>query len=690
MDEYIGASSHIISAIMQTLGLYFQGKILQDLRPLIETMGALFFVVGLVGAIISIAIFGDYKRAIYFALAPCLFFLMLNTTMPAKETEVRFGKTVVTDAEGKQKEILNDFGDDVVEGEMLEVSWFFVQVDNLVTAVVHKLIDIIVNTDNQDQIMAVGREKMLSRVLEMQSLSPGFLQLLVTGLVGQCNESSILASTQGKLGDDAYIAKAESTLVNLNETIVKYLKQDKVNAAVTSATAHLNPSPASMMYGDNNMAPISCMAVWKMTLAAATVEVEENIQALREEIEDIHGSKNPGQQNAWQKALNQAINGITERANDEGGIDSFSDKDPLADERSVKRLTSLLIKNSVKRSSHAAMVAQIFTENPTEREVTGISVGWRATVDNIAETAKLAYFSSAIHYVQGFLLMILCMIFPFFCLFLLIPSKATSFLIWVSLWIWVKSWDLGFAMIVVIKEFLWQFFTQNARVKLEAVENASSDDYRWSTLFNFITNEDEMATPFLYTVLSSLLTLAVPLFMGHLCLGASNLFRFLSMSANTTADKVGDLTEQAEARAYASPLELTLLEERRQVMEAAVLAARETDEFKSRLASGDAQAAEFLQMEAYKAQATYAASKRQRSLNRALISMDGRPTHRHTMNGSNKVYGAWATLQAEQYRSNPLGSGLAGKMGAPQTTLQSLSKHEKMANKFYSASDDGD
>ncbi|HQH28729.1 MAG TPA: hypothetical protein PLP17_15150, partial [Oligoflexia bacterium] len=63
-------------------------------------------------------------------------------------------------------------------------------------------------------------------------------------------------------------------------------------------------------------------------------------------------------------------------------------------------------------------------------------------------------------YIQGFLLYALATTYPFFALFLLLPGRAGGFLMWMALWAWAKSWDVGWAAIMTADEILWNLLPQ--------------------------------------------------------------------------------------------------------------------------------------------------------------------------------------------------------------------------------------
>jgi len=61
-------------------------------------------------------------------------------------------------------------------------------------------------------------------------------------------------------------------------------------------------------------------------------------------------------------------------------------------------------------------------------------------------------------YVQGIGLYFLAVSFPFFALFVIFPGKHHSFLLWLGVWFWLKSWDVGFALIMLMDELLYNLF----------------------------------------------------------------------------------------------------------------------------------------------------------------------------------------------------------------------------------------
>lgn len=71
-------------------------------------------------------------------------------------------------------------------------------------------------------------------------------------------------------------------------------------------------------------------------------------------------------------------------------------------------------------------------------------------------------FSYAVNlpYWQGVLLYLLAVGYPFLTVLVLLPNRATAFLYLPLGWLWVKSWDIGFAVVMILDKTLWNMLPQ--------------------------------------------------------------------------------------------------------------------------------------------------------------------------------------------------------------------------------------
>lgn len=124
-------------------------------------------------------------------------------------------------------------------------------------------------------------------------------------------------------------------------------------------------------------------------------------------------------------------------------------------------------------------------------------------------------------YYQGVLLYLIAISYPFIALLVLVPGKAVNFLNVPLFWLWVKSWDVGFAAIVLLEKVLYNMLPN------WALPNALRRTWTWSDLpmilgegynFNHIQGVAQH-----YSVLA-MCTMAIPAITGAMILkGKRNL-----------------------------------------------------------------------------------------------------------------------------------------------------------------------
>lgn len=139
----------------------------------------------------------------------------------------------------------------------------------------------------------------------------------------------------------------------------------------------------------------------------------------------------------------------------------------------------------------------------------------RFNLDRNAEATRFEAFTLAmtLPYIQGVGLYLLATLFPFFSLLVIIPGQASSFFMWCALWIWLKSWDIGWALVMVADELMWSvmphssFFRADgtANEPISVFEGAFDGDYGYN-----------LAT--YYMLLAAMIT-AVPIISANAVLG---------------------------------------------------------------------------------------------------------------------------------------------------------------------------
>lgn len=145
----------------------------------------------------------------------------------------------------------------------------------------------------------------------------------------------------------------------------------------------------------------------------------------------------------------------------------------------------------------------------------------RVGVREWSEKERLILAAGTLPYYQGLLLYFLGTAFPFFALVLLVPGKQSGFMLWFLLWLWVKSWDIGMAIVMVLDDMFFSMMAVQKQTikhisgKTEAVPANEELNFAFATLAE-MDPTFQLAT--YYTVIAVCI-LAIPVTSAQLLLG---------------------------------------------------------------------------------------------------------------------------------------------------------------------------
>lgn len=74
---------------------------------------------------------------------------------------------------------------------------------------------------------------------------------------------------------------------------------------------------------------------------------------------------------------------------------------------------------------------------------------------------RIFIYSLQVPYWQGVLLYLISVCYPILALIVILPSHAQGFMYVPLAWLWIKSWDIGFALVRVLDKVLWNLFPQS-------------------------------------------------------------------------------------------------------------------------------------------------------------------------------------------------------------------------------------
>jgi hypothetical protein len=99
-----------------------------------------------------------------------------------------------------------------------------------------------------------------------------------------------------------------------------------------------------------------------------------------------------------------------------------------------------------------ALVDQRFASS-TQAE--SIAKGYQRGVGTKAKYAEVYTWAMLIPYLQGVLLYFLAIAYPFAAIMVVMPGMHKTMFTWMSFWAWVKLWDVGFALVMMMERSLW-------------------------------------------------------------------------------------------------------------------------------------------------------------------------------------------------------------------------------------------
>jgi len=104
---------------------------------------------------------------------------------------------------------------------------------------------------------------------------------------------------------------------------------------------------------------------------------------------------------------------------------------------------------------------QIAPSQITEQRLTGGQKTVKSTQDfqrvngQVSKYGELYTWALMVPYFQGKLLYFLAIAYPFAAILVIVPGMHTAMMQWIQFWVWVKLWDLGFAMVTILERSVW-------------------------------------------------------------------------------------------------------------------------------------------------------------------------------------------------------------------------------------------
>ena len=188
----VGMAGHVISAALETAGIYRQSLMIEQFHELVMRLALLVYTGYFCHAIVSMTKFGGYKRWAYLITAPVFFLLINNNKTTVSQTKTQYGNRVIynnIDINSRDSAITRPTVDGTIpQGSensqpSAKVLTFFFMYDNLVSSVVQQLVGYFEDTSRNKDLIKIAREEVLKRVISEEGDDPDYRKLVGSILV---------------------------------------------------------------------------------------------------------------------------------------------------------------------------------------------------------------------------------------------------------------------------------------------------------------------------------------------------------------------------------------------------------------------------------------------------------------------------------------------------------------------------
>jgi len=498
-SETIGAAGYFVSAVLETAGSVALSNMLVTWEGAFRVIGVALFIVS---AMIALRQFleGNSVRPLWLVLGPALLFGVLWTTVPlAPPREVKLGERTLADS---VKAMIAEYS----PTNKYQIPLLLHVANRVADTVVDAIAGLLGNQDNKAAYQAAVTDRVYTEILFAKGEDREFLELLVLSLMGDCSQVMLLSKELSEprlryavpgsaaaieaAGKQLKLASYRERRLNLSPSVLSYLN----GAGVTA-----RPDP-------------TCEETWQYS-AAASLKVVEKLLSLTSPIR--------------QKYLNFTDDEWLEIIDEIEFRLGVPTDDPMVRAQGLRMLSGVFLHNSMNSSTLSAFLTM-------QQGRQGWMFPGQEKLDpekgeGLTSTLRLVStrFAASVPYVQGMLLYLLTIGFPFFVLSALVPTRANAILLWLSLWFWVKSWSIGYAIVWAIRDIFYQTLPP-ASLLLGDTPVAEINWNDPSSIFYFASAEEAVLQLNSYQSTIAVLVLSVPALSAYMFRGASSLLRIAS------------------------------------------------------------------------------------------------------------------------------------------------------------------
>ncbi|MCB0321987.1 MAG: hypothetical protein KDD69_00390 [Bdellovibrionales bacterium] len=535
------SSGSMIGAILESVGYHYQSAVLDSLSaPFENELGGLIYLVGVALAVGAAATQGGYKLGVWLLIGPPLFFSVIQPRDQMPNAQWAFGKEG-RDATEVNAQVRNLTAQSTAGGGQANVSKVFKRYVEMISATNSEIVSLMARNRNKADLWFVVRAELFGLLHTGQVEDPGLKRLLHYSLLGECQK----AIDAGRTIDDVVFRQRQNAQQHLIEStqagresrqfqqadrqwaqanFERYFRKDTFNLDAEAAVFVLGlTTPEATAEQIAEKVPelmqegVTCEQIWNWVLRGlgqyASIQLEhilregENLGIARDRMAGFLGQ----------------VTGTTA----DGSV-AYGDGAPIGSNE-LEALTRLVAKfylrNEWRNRDKSAWLARFVTRIDSRRLETdfkqqnAFTEQARLGASEWGEKERMIHAAGSLPYYQGLLLYFLGATFPFFALLLLIPGKQAGFILWFLLWIWVKSWDIGMAVVMLLDDLIFAMLA----TEMSTVGRTESTPLNEDLSFAFATLA-EMDPTFqlaMYYTIIGVSVLAIPMTSAQIVLGGA-------------------------------------------------------------------------------------------------------------------------------------------------------------------------
>ena len=474
MGVFSPKSTTVITAALETAGATIQSDMLDFVSSASgQTMAGFLYLLAIVSAIVVFASGGNYRWARYLLIGPVLFFFLTNVRTQSDGTEWSFAnKDFSQEAITK---VLRGV-DAPSNGGGTSVALVYHFWNGFMSELVQELIKLLNLTESDSQFTFIQKVERYMQNWNFSSIKDRELRALIKlTLSSQCKDYF----------HHLRIANNPASLYPEAEASRKLIETLKDRPVLVTQNEGMSDILYHELYGwlkDRNMlnTTYTCQSMWERLISEVKKDVKDSLnktlgdsiapgqkpeavkQAFYDHIGVYHekysGKINDDYVNPNAAAL-YALDWITARSL----YLEIWDQNPYVAQQTMTPESDYF---QMGDETYLPGQAASFNEDATK------SIQQFNITDKYAQRGEFVAAALSLPYFQGVGLLILSAAYPFFAMMVVLPGRALSFFTWMGLWAWLKLWDLGFAVVMLLDNMLYAMFPRGPNLTGDDINNA--------------------------------------------------------------------------------------------------------------------------------------------------------------------------------------------------------------------------